>query len=567
MLKRDSKETQSNTNPPPVQPIVPVSPEQVVLDENSGAQTPADETTQTPFRARMKEQFSRVSTPVKKAATKMSTGFDKGATAVRKTIIKGADDVKTMLQNRSGKSYDIGKAQVKQAATTMILGILFGGQLLLLAVALFMTMRTTLRVDRIFKEGRRRGEECGNEFLEAETDKYAIYEALSTKQGALGKSFLITLDLIRTGMLLSLLTPFSVAYVMLKYKPELKSGRAATMLWFGAALSLSIGSIIAWLTIWIKTLKKGEANIFYQDNLQRAHDDFKAYRKKLLATSMGIFGAFVSVLATGAYLYLRTPPERPLNKAWLKTCLQHIGIGAAMWAALLAIYSFAAKSYFNMVSNANAYYYGSLIDDASESPKLLKDVVDKLVEYNMPTTKGDMDNARAASSLPAEASGTPLERVKNEVESKLLAEFARNIRGLERAEGDDYTLVKDRRDTLWKYVMHRGGKELDDIQRVIETNRRESKDTYFTQTLDNINLLRNALRNIRQDTRVRRHVRKYVRTVCIVAAVVSAIVLFGVFHVQYQKNAGRTLLQWCGVLLVLTVLATYYGWVNSAMRL
>ena len=467
---------------------------------------------------------------------------------------------------------------------------------LVVSAVLAMSLINAIRVDRIFKKGRRFGEECGNEYLEIETDKYAIYDAFSSRREGLSKPFLVTLTMLRVAMLVSLFTLLAVVYTWPMKDVKLKDAWLLLVL----VLSVFIVCIVLWVVAWTKHFRKNETNIFYQNKPKDAKNAYGAYRKQLLITGLTILGlcALVTVVvgiwafraqsrspsSVGATTNGETGATDPYKKAeWLQTTASHLMIGTVTWTLLFVMYVVISKHYFNLVASANSDYYGALISNvgAASKPALLKDALDKFVKVCMPVTNSVANSgtgmAELQIKLKSKGAGVD-EVVELKVEQMLLLYFANNIRNYNDANGigyggDDITVVKPVLDNgeLWKYVMHRQGKEFDDVKEYLEENvgrlSEEQVKAYVTPALEHINNIRNALRNIRDDKVVADNVKKFVRGLFIFGVVISAIILYLIFHYQYQQNPGRTVMQWCAMIIVLTVFATYYGWVNSAMRL
>lgn len=444
---------------------------------------------------------------------------------------------------------------------------------ILLAVAILMAAVNTVRIDKAFKTGRRYGEQCGLEYLEAETDKYYLYEQFG-KASKIGKSFLGALDMMRASLIVALsllLIPIIMGFV------SWNSSRLwPTRILLIVVLVWYLGAFAMWIQATVRLLKKNETNMFYQDNPDTAVEDLKNYRKNLLRFGIPIIGA-TAILGLVSF-WLRTfAPEGSPDKGYLAETGWILLLASVAWTMIFVVYHWYATGFFKIAKTVNGDYFKKLIDDGTSG---LKTHTNTLYKTFMPNTKQGKEVPRATGVL---------EETKAEVERMLLRHLATNIRGLDTSiTGDDLSVVKKVADTdmLWKYMMHREGKELEDVRMYVQdklghitddadvtaylngspadTEKKIAKVEGILPTIRNI---QNAMREIRGNTEVNAGVKRFVRQMLLLIGILVGVVLFAIFHATYQSNPGRTVMTWCIIVILLTIVMTAYGWINSAIRL
>lgn len=431
------------------------------------------------------------------------------------------------------------------------IGILIAAAMVLfILVSIVMSFVVSLKVNKRFKLGQRLSEECGREYLEAETDKYMLNQLLESRTTTSGKFFTIIFTLLKVTMLCTLvLTLFAVIFLSGE-QAAFKSYKMTAFLvtWF---LLSSMGSFIG---IWIAVLSKQENNIYYVTKPEDVQASKKKYKKALIALTSSIGGTMI-MGSVGLWLYYSSSATMPaMDKAFYGNVATYLFAGAVMWFFMFAIMMIYVTQYMNLISVVKTDYITGLIDGAN---KLKSNVHDTLYQDYIPETDitGNSD----------------WDTMKKEIKTMLQKHFAYNIRTLDKKQGEDAELVKAEKLNLWKYMLHRDGKEFENILAFVEDGKGDIEgNTEMADANKLITTIRNIrvnMRDIRANITVKNQVKKFVRSMVILGMAVFSFMLYLVFHSQYKNNAGRTIMLWTGIVLLLTVFATYVGWVNSAMRL
>ena len=441
--------------------------------------------------------------------------------------------------------------KVQSAAVNVFVVLVLVPVVLLTIAALIMNAVTTSEIKKRYELGKRTSQACGREYLEAETEKYALYESLASKNTRMAQLSLTSLLLIRIAMMLMLLTAAGLVFSM-KVKKSLSI--MLTML-------VLVAAAFMWLAISLRA-KADEGRMFYATNKDDAAKKLSAYRGLLITPAVLIV---VACLGMGIWVALginAISEQSPSDANALVNMLMMLGGTIMAWLLLFVLSYKHGTEFSSVVAAAHVDYMGTLISGQNR----LKEVVTNLYKTYMPP-----DGARDASVLG---------RIGAEVKARLLRQFGGSIRGLDNAVGDDRVLVDERSSSiagnvLWKYALHQDGKELEDILLYVESAipieegvEQDAALVAYRETLTkNIKDLRKAMRDIRGDRTVDAKVQRYSRSLSGILYAIAAIVLFLGFHKMYMVNAGRTTMIAAIILLLLVVFATYYGWINSAIKL
>lgn len=442
---------------------------------------------------------------------------------------------------------------------TLVILVIIG---VFLLISMIIAGVNTAKVDRTFKIGKRLGELCGNEYLELETAQHNLQSKFG-KTKPIGKTFLVTLYFARFIMLMALLLLLVVLWMF--FRIDVSDGNASKMPQRALAVTIFawfLASVIMWIMVWIKDLKKYENNVFYQEDKANADADYDKYKKNTLRFGIPIISITFLIGAAALALNMFLGPSKPEDTKYYTALKWYRDAGvlliftSILWTFLFVIYRWYAKGFFEIAKTINGDYYGALITGDDKLKSLVNDLY---TGYMKSTTKP----------------GGVLENVQHRVHAMLVKHFATNIRSYDKSnQGDDISVITRVADKgeLWKYMMHRQGQELEEVHAYVvnklgRVTNNNAIETWRENFLTLIRDIRNKMREIRGNTTFQTNVRKFVRRMIFLLFVVIGVLMFLVFHSQYQENPGRTVMNWCIGIILITILMTAYGWVNTAIRL
>lgn len=421
---------------------------------------------------------------------------------------------------------------------------------LFILVSIVLSFIVSLKVSKRFKLGKRLTEECGREYLEAETDKFMLNELLESRTTTSGKIFRMIFTLLKVTILCILALVWYGVIFMSGSQVAFKTHKISAILLTIFIMS-SIGTFIG---IWIAILSKHENNVYYVTKPEDVQESKKKYMKALIATTSSIGGTMI-LSCFGLWLWYSSSATMPaIDKTFYGNVAMYLFAGAVLLLLMFAIMMIYVTQYINLISVVKTDYIAGLIEGANN---LKSNVQDSLYRDYIPE---------------ADITGTSdWDTMKKEIKTMLQKHFAYNIRTMDKRQGEDAELVKASSLNLWKYMLHSDGKEFENIIIYVEDGMNdldaEADKTSAKALIELIKKIRVNMRDIRENKTVGNTVKKFVRNMVLLGMAVFSFMLYFVFHNQYRNNAGRTVTIWTGIILILTVLATYYGWVNSALRL
>lgn len=405
--------------------------------------------------------------------------------------------------------------------------------------AMITTFAVVIKLHRAYKMGHRMVQECGVEYMEGETGMATLYNLLQTRNTGTAKQLHAAMTLLRFA--------FMLVFVLLVVGAFLLNlnQKVPKLLIMGIVAAIPL---IMYIVTWPAQWDKFEKNIYNDPNNPKKE---KAY----MGTNITFHILMIlTTLVSGVVILFKG-----VNKD-VGTLLTY---GSIALMALFLIITFFSVKFVALIKTVHYAYYETLIGTTTMTGKLNQYLSDLITTYmpEYPIASDDADYV-----------------VKNKVRDMLMKHYAQNIRDMDNVVLPTDTAAKDIREkynnegNIWKYTIHRSGKEFDVIKSYVSTVLRRKLNPSQPNDFPNnlillINNIRNTMRQLRTDTNVARKMKSFFRTMAIVGFITLFSFLYILFNAQYKLKPGPTLLKWIGTVLALVVVATCYGWVNTAIRI
>jgi ABC-type multidrug transport system fused ATPase/permease subunit len=389
----------------------------------------------------------------------------------------------------------------------------------------FLSVISTLHQARLlhrdYKIGERLSEECGHEYLEAETGRFKVFERF--KRGVKGnkpadavlrKASLLMI--IAMGVLITLMVIF-LALVFWQVRREAPDD-AKTVPTVALALTLGggLGYMIAFLTVLIHNRRK----------MRTYEADSAKGRRKERNRMLRMYMPTVIILPLMIWATIMRG-EIPAP-AW------YLGAFGALYVATFVL------SFFYQVQYSHIF----LINH---------------VEYAVYTEAIQVALNNLGSKFVGEN--------ENPVYADVVAYFGNNIRKYTKYPGEDQALFDQYASTLWSYVEHSSkGLELEDIMVKLNAHK-EANPVLVAKLEQHIKNVRKNMHGLRALEVYRTRMKKYIRNVLWMLVFIIVIPLYIHFHRSYLEDPTTTVVKYGLIMLFMVFASTWYGWITSAIHL
>jgi hypothetical protein len=368
--------------------------------------------------------------------------------------------------------------------------------ILCILISVMYNFQIAYKIDYASKYGLRQKSECGNEYMEIESQNYQIYNTVI-------KNTVETKDISNDE---------KVAFIII----------------FAAWLFMIITLIIHLLM----TIYSLHSNIILSPT---AHGNAKFNIEKLINIIVGVvvfIGAILYIALSVTYTnstlmpQIKTANIGDIKVVKSKTSKMLYQIYLPSLALLIPpiIYVIYKNQYdsifliyailYTILFLVSYYECINFVSINSTIESNYSELITKIQQQINTIIGSDGLNVTAMPSIPPHSDS-----------DKLKFLLIQNIKSFETTDGDNFILT-DYKDSYWKYLIHQNGRELNDIY--------ESSTNAANKAA--IDIIRNNMRALRNDTSIINELNTFTHSILGFAIVILSIVIFAIFHLLYKHN-------------------------------
>ena len=386
---------------------------------------------------------------------------------------------------------------------------------LLTFVAFNLYANSVVYINQTFKLGERLRSECGNEFLEAETGNYQLYNQVVNSSVKTVQPIKSSLNVMQANMFLMLFG--GLAMLTSQYHnlvaEKLKDSGDSVATSVKRFIPVVVGGALAVTYLSVFTVYARE-----QTKRFDITELVPAVATQEMARTRSLYVPPFIGLVVAAAVYKSLPSTAT------KYSLAHLLLGAVFVVGYAMFITFKMDM-FKITGTFSAQY--------------------------TPLIKRIQSNVMALRSQPLAAG--ELEQI-----------LRRNIKHYEEVDEGDAELISNRESALWPYLMHQNGRELESVkQTAADSNPAEGIMTSINTAIDNIRSDMRKLRTLKQVGVVSDNLMKHAATIGFIG---FAVLFYCVFHYNYKNgyNIMMTIVL-CISIILLLIAGPMYGWIVSVV--